>query len=49
MQGALITYLSKVKATAIRSEKQTWYAIRQDEADAKKENLTSASTYVLKK
>jgi hypothetical protein len=49
MQGALITYLNKVKATAIRSKKQTWYAIRQDEADARKENLTSASSYVLKK
>jgi hypothetical protein len=49
MQGALITYLSKVKATAIRSNKQTWYAIRQDQTDARKENLTSASSYVLKK
>ena len=49
MQGALITYLNKVKATAIRSKKQTWYAIRQDEADATQENMTPASSYVLKK
>lgn len=49
MQGALVTYLAKAKATAIRSGKQTWYAVRQDEADARKENLTSASSYVLKK
>jgi len=49
MQSALITYLSKVKATAIRSDKQTWYAIRQDKADAMKENMTPASSYVLKK
>ena len=49
MQGALITYLNKVKATAIRSKKQTWYAIRQDEADAMQENMTPASSYVLKK
>jgi hypothetical protein len=49
MQGALVTYLSKVKATALRSQKQTWYAICQDKTDARKENLTSASTYVLKK
>ena len=49
MQSALITYLNKVKATAIRSDKQTWYAIRQDKADAMKENMTPASSYVLKK
>jgi len=49
MQGALITYLAKVKATSERNGKQTWYAIRQDEADARKENLTPASSYVLKK
>lgn len=49
MQGALITYLAKVKATSKRNGKQTWYAIRQDEADARKENLTPASSYVLKK
>jgi hypothetical protein len=49
MQGALVTYLAKAKATSVRSGKQTWYAIRQDEADARKENLTPASSYVLKK
>ena len=49
MQSALITYLTKAKATAIRSEKQTWYAICQDKADATKENMTPASSYVLKK
>ena len=49
MQGALITYLAKTKATSIRSGKQTWYAIRQDKADAMKENMTPASSYVLKK
>jgi len=49
MQSALITYLNKVKATAIRSDKQTWYAIRQDKVDAMKENMTPASSYVLKK
>jgi hypothetical protein len=49
MQSALITYLNKVKATAIRSNKQTWYAIRQDKVDAMKENMTPASSYVLKK
>ena len=49
MQSALITYLNKVKATSMRSDKQTWYAIRQDKADAMKENMTPASSYVLKK
>jgi hypothetical protein len=49
MQSGLITYLIKAKATAIRSEKQTWYAICQDKADATKENMTPASSYVLKK
>jgi hypothetical protein len=49
MQGAFLTYLAKAKATSIRSGKQTWYAIRQDETDARKENLTPASSYVLKK
>jgi len=49
MQGALLTYLAKAKATSVRNGKQTWYAIRQDEADARKENLTPASSYVLKK
>jgi hypothetical protein len=49
MQEALVTYLAKAKATSVRSGKQTWYAIRQDEADARKENLTPASSYVLKK
>lgn len=47
MQAALITYLTKTKATAERSGKQAWYAIRQDEADARTENLTPASSYVL--
>lgn len=49
MQAGLLTYLSKAKATSVRCQKQTWYAIRQDEADARKENQTPASTYVLKK
>jgi len=49
MTPALITYLKKSQATSIRSGKQIWYAIRQDAADAKQENLTPASTYTLKK
>jgi len=41
MQPAFITYIKKVKATTIRSEKQTWYAIRQDVKDAQQENRTA--------
>jgi len=41
MQGALVTYLAKAKATSVRSGKQTWYAIRQDVKDAQQENRTA--------
>lgn len=41
MQAALITYLNKTKATSIRSQKQQWYAIRQDVKDGQQENRTA--------
>lgn len=41
MQAAFITYIKKTQATAERSQKQTWYAIRQDVADGRQENRTA--------
>ena len=41
MQAAFITYIKKKQATTVRSEKQTWYAIRQDVKDAQQENRTA--------
>lgn len=41
MQAAFITYIKKTQATAERSQKQAWYAIRQDVADGRQENRTA--------
>lgn len=41
MNPGLITYLTQVKAKSVRSQKQVWYAIRQDVKDAQQENRTA--------
>jgi hypothetical protein len=41
MQAAFITYIKKTQAKAERSQKQAWYAIRQDVKDGRQENRTA--------